>query len=103
VLGLELLNPKTWLTGKHASLHIAVRDKQTGIVVAGAKVIAHVEGAASGDRFTANTGLDGLAKLEFEMPHVTAAEAALVIEVTQANAKGHLKFQLRARARVPTA
>lgn len=102
-LALELHNAKTWLSGRHANLQVVVRDKKTGIVVAGAKVAAHIDGSAHPAQFTANTGLDGVAKLEFEMPHLSVAEPALVIEATQANAKGQLKFQLRARPRVPTA
>ena len=103
ILALELLNPKTWLAEKHARLQIAVRDKQTGIAIAGAKVVAHVEGADFEAKFAANSGLDGVAKLEFEMPHFGPAEVALIIEATHASAKGHLKFHLRTKARVPTA
>lgn len=103
VLALELLNPKTWLAGKHASLQIAVRDKRTGIAVAGARVASHVDGAASEAKFAASSGLDGVAKLEFEMPHFGSAEVTLVIEAAHATAKGHLKFHLRTKARVPTA
>jgi hypothetical protein len=102
-LAIELINTKTWLAGKHANLHVAVRKKQNGEALAGALVVARIEGAAAAAEFSAETGADGQARLEFEMPHLTGAEAALVLEATQADSKGQLKFQLKARPRVPTA
>jgi len=77
-----------------------VRQKQDGIAVAGARVVAHIEGSPDARRFSAVTGLDGHAQLEFEVPQLPATESALVIEATLADAKAQLKFQLRARTRV---
>ncbi len=102
-LELELINAKTWLAGKHANLHIAVRKKQNGEAVAGALLTARIDGAANVTESSTETGADGRAHLEFEMPRLAGAEPALVIEATQADSKGHLKFQLKARPRVPTA
>ena len=102
-IALELLNARNWLSGKRANLQVVVRQKQDGIAVAGATVVAHIEGAADARRFSAVTGLDGNAQLEFEIPQLPAAESALVIEATHANARAQLKFHLRARSRVPTA
>ncbi len=100
---LELVNAKTWLAGKHANLHIAVRKKQNGEAVARALVTARIDGAADVTEFSTETEADGQARLEFEMPRLAGGEPALVIEATQADSKGHLKFQLRARPRMPTA
>jgi hypothetical protein len=102
-LALELINANTWLAGKHANLHVAVRKKQNGEALAGALVVARIEGAAAAAEFSAETGADGQVRLEFEMPHLAGAEPALVIEASQADSKGQLKFQLKARPRVPTA
>ena len=102
-LALELINAKTWLAGKHANLHVAVRNKQNGVAAARALVTARIDGAAEVTEFSTETGADGHARLEFEMPRLAGAEPALVIEASQADSKGHLKFQLRARPRVPTA
>ena len=54
VLSLEMLNAKTWLTGKRASLQIAVRN-EAHQVVAGATVIARMDGAAEETKFSAQT------------------------------------------------
>jgi hypothetical protein len=100
-LALELVNAKSWLAGKRANLHVAVRQGQNGAGVAGALVTARIDGAANVTEFSTETATDGQARLEFEMPRLAGAEPALVIEATQADSKGQLKFQLRARPRVP--
>jgi len=102
-LAIELINAKTWLAGKRANLHVAVRKKQNGEAIAGALVTARIDGAAEVTEFSTETGADGQAHLEFEMPRLAGAEPALHIEASQADSKGQLKFQLKARPRVPTA
>jgi hypothetical protein len=101
VLALELLNAKTWLTGKRALLQIAVRDHANKAVEA-ATVTAKVDGAAETPTPSTVTGPFGHAELEFDMPRLSGPEPALVIEAIHGHAKGHLRFQLRARPRVPT-
>jgi hypothetical protein len=97
-LKLELTNAETWLSGKEATLHLAIRDV-TGNPAAGAEAKARVEGAQNPAEFAAQTGSDGAATLRFEMPRLTGVEAALVIEATHGAAKGQLRFQLRAKSR----
>lgn len=102
VLHLELLNAKTWLTGKHAMLQIAVRD-QANKAVEGAHVTARVDGSVEPTEWSTETGPFGHAQFEFDMPRLVDADSALVIEASKGNARGHLHFQLRARPRVPSA
>jgi hypothetical protein len=97
-LKLELRNAKTWLSGKEAILHLAVRDV-TGNPAAGAEAKARVEGAQNPAEFATQTGNDGSATLRFEMPKLSGVDAALVIEATHGAAKGQLRFQLRAKSR----
>jgi len=101
-LSLELINAKTWLTGKRALLQIAVRN-EAHQAVSGATVVARVDGAAEATQFSAKTGGSGQAQFEFDMPRLAGAEPALVIEASKGNARGHLRFQLRGRPRVPSA
>ncbi len=101
VLKLELLNAKTWLTGKRALLQVAVRDHASQLLD-GAIVTARVEGAAVPTELSTVTGSLGRAQLDFEMPSLSSAEAAVVIEAFKGSAKGHLRFQLRAKPRVPS-
>jgi len=102
ILAVELINATTWLTGKHAMLQIAVRDYANRAVEA-ATVTAKVDGAAEPAVFSTATGAFGHAQLEFDIPRLSGSEPALVIDATHGHAKGHLRFQLRARLRVPTA
>ncbi len=102
VLSIELLNAKTWLTGRRALLQVAVRN-EAHQVVAGATVIARVDGAAETTKFSVQTNDFGRTKFEFDMPKLAGAEAALVIEASKGNARGHLRFQLRSKPRVPSA
>ena len=102
VLSLELLNAGTWLSGKRALLQVAVRN-QANQAVEGARVTARVDGAAEISDYSAKTGPSGHTKLEFDMPRLAGPEPALVIEASHSNARGHLRFQLRAKPRVPSA
>jgi hypothetical protein len=102
ILALELINARTWLTGKRALLQVAVRD-QANKAVEAATVTAKVDGAAEPAIFSTATDPFGHAQLEFDMPRLSGAEPALVIEAIHGEAKGHLRFQLRARPRVPSA
>lgn len=95
-LKMELLNAKSWLSGKQATLQLVVRDAG-GETANAAEVRVHVQGSATPAAFSAITGADGAATLQFEMPKLIAAEATLLIEASRNGAQGHLRFQLRAK------
>jgi len=101
-LRIELLNPKTWLAGKRVTLQLRVTDAQAH-VVSGAKITASVSGAVEPAAFSADSAASGEAHLTFDMPRLGDSNAALIIEATRGSAKAHLRFQLRARQRIPAA
>jgi hypothetical protein len=101
-LSIELLNPKSWLAGKRANLQLRVTNAQ-GHPVAGAKITASVSGAAEPANFFSESAPTGETHLAFDMPRLSDPNAALLIEATRGSAKAHLRFQLRARQRVPVA
>jgi hypothetical protein len=103
VLTLVLINSKTWLTGKRATLDVSVQNRESGEAVNHARIVARIDGATDSNEFKTETGIDGRAQLEFEMPRVSGADPALVIDAFDGAAKGHLRFQLRARSKVPAA
>lgn len=103
VLTLVLVNSKTWLAGKRATLDVSVQNRESGEALNHARVVARVEGAAELSEFKTETGVDGRALLEFDMPRLSGADPALVIEAADGDAKGQLRFQLRARPKVPAA
>jgi hypothetical protein len=98
-LKVELTNAKTWLAGKHATLQLMLRDS-AGNAIAGAETKARVEGAETPAEFSTLTGNDGGALLQFDMPKLSGPEVALVIEASHGDARGQLRFQLRAKTRV---
>lgn len=102
-LSVDLLNPRTWLTGKHASLYLVVRRKDGGAPAVGVGVTARVEGAAEPVQVSGQTNADGHAQLAFDMPRPTSEEIALVIEAILGEACGQLRFHLRAKPKVPAA
>jgi hypothetical protein len=101
-LSIELLNPKTWLAGKRITLQLRVTDVQ-GHPVTGARITASIAGAEEPANFFTDSTAAGEAQFAFDMPRLTDPNAALVIEATSGAAKAQLRFQLRARPRVPVA
>jgi hypothetical protein len=100
-LALELLNAKSWLSGKRAILQVLVFQKQDGAAVSGARVVARIDGTAEPTQYSSATGLDGKAQLAFDMPRLAGAECALVIEANNGKSQARLQFQLRAKPKVP--
>ncbi len=103
VIAVELLNPRTWLTGKHATLYLVARHKEGGAPVSSARVVARIDGAAEPIEVTTTASDDGHARLEFDMPRLGGEDAALVIEAVAGEAHGQLRFQLRAKPKSPSA
>ena len=100
-IAVELMNAKSWLTGKQARLQVMVKE-DGGVPVAAAAVLVEIEGSAEHQAFRGTTGTDGQVVIEFDMPHITAAAAALVVHAEQGAAKANLKFALRSKPRVPS-
>lgn len=97
---LELLNAKSWLSGKNARLQVAVKDED-GRPVVEARVIVEIEGAGEHGRYDSVTGEAGTTEVQFEMPHITGAEPALVLRAEAPDGIGQLRFALRAKSKVP--
>ena len=103
IITVEMLNPRTWLTGKHATLYLVARHKEGGVPASSARVTARIDGAAEATEVTAIAAGDGHAHLEFDMPRLSGEDAALVIEAVAGEARGQLRFQLRAKPKAPAA
>lgn len=102
-IAVELLNAKGWLSAGRATLRVAVHDQATSAPMPGARVIARLEGADTPTEFSTATGADGQAQLAFDMPLLSGADAALVIEARYGESLGSLRFQLRAKPKAPSA
>jgi hypothetical protein len=100
-LTIEMLNPRTWLTGKHATLYLVARHKDGGAPASGARITARVAGTTESTEVGTVAGSDGHGHLEFDMPRLSNEDAALVIEAFSGEAHGQLRFQLRAKPKAP--
>jgi hypothetical protein len=97
---LELLNAKSWLSGKNARLQVAVKGED-GSPVAGARVTVEIEGGGVHGPHDSVTGEAGTTEVQFEMPRVTGGEPALVLRAETPDGIGQLRFALRAKSKVP--
>jgi hypothetical protein len=101
LIAVEMLNPRTWLTGKHATLYLVARHRDGGAPASGARITARVAGSTESTEVGTVAGADGHAHLEFDMPRLAHEDAALVIEAVSGEARGQLRFQLRAKPKAP--
>jgi len=99
-LDLELVNAKSWRDGKRAKLLVLVREVQGG-PVEGVQVKAEIEGGTVREGYAGQTGVEGTAEIEFDMPRIEGPEAALLIHAEGQGGRGQLRFALRSRSRVP--
>ncbi len=99
-LRVELTNARSWLTGKHASLQVSVHQENEE-PAEGAQIQVEIEGSGEPRVYTAEAGIAGQAHIEFDMPRITSAEAALAIRAVKFGSEGHLRFSLRAKPKVP--
>ena len=98
---LELTNANSWMSAKQARLQILVREENGG-PVSGAQVLVEIEGSDNGQIHGAETSPQGLTLIEFDMPHISSPEAALLIRAEHRSGAGQLRFALRAKTRVPS-
>ena len=98
-LVLELTNSANWLSARHAVLEIAVRSDQ-GAPIAGATISARIDGSAPAHEFSTRSDAHGRGHIEFDVPKIASAEPALVLNAILGDAKGSLRFALRAKPRV---
>ena len=103
IIAVEMLNPRTWLSGKHATLYLIARHKDGGEPASSARITARIAGAVEPIEVTTVARADGHAHLEFDMPRLAGDDAALVIEAKAGEAHGQLRFQLRAKPKAPAA
>jgi hypothetical protein len=96
---LELLNVRSWLAGKQATLLVAVQEG--GQPAGDVEVCAEVEGSVSPCLHRSQTGILGRATISFEMPKLGGGDAALVIRLEGDDGCAPLRYALRAKPRVP--
>jgi hypothetical protein len=97
---VDLLNAKSWLSGRHATLQVLIKE-ENGDPVPHARIEVEIEGSAEQQIQDGTSGMNGKSQIEFDMPKITGAEPAIVIRAEENQAKGQLRFALRAKPKVP--
>ena len=97
---VELLNAKSWLSGRHATLQVLIKE-ENGNPVPHARIEVQIEGSAEEQIQDGTSGMNGKSQIEFDMPKITGADAAIVIRAEENEARGQLRFTLRAKPKVP--
>ncbi len=98
---LDLINGKSWLTGKQVSLDICVKEKESDAPWPNVVVSAGIEGALQKNQVSGRTGPDGRVLLEFELPRMGNGDAELVIDAIADDARAQWRFLMKAKARAP--
>ena len=99
-LSLELLNARSWLVGRKATLHVAVQE-EGGTPAPDVRVCAEIEGSAEPAAYGSRTENTGRATITFEMPRLAGGDVVLVIRLEEPGRCAPLRYALRAKARVP--
>jgi hypothetical protein len=97
-LDVHLLNPKSWLASRTATLNVELRRGNSAEETAGAEIEAFLE-AEKGRSASIRTMADakGRATVRFQLPATIAQGTALVIRATDGTLYGELRFLLKTR------
>lgn len=98
---VQLLNPKSWLTGGEVSLDLEVLRRGDRQPEQGAQVEAVIEGAAKEVACRSRSDQRGRAHLQFPLPALGRDDVTLVIQASNQCSRQELRFALRAKPKAP--
>lgn len=102
-IGVQLLNPATFLKGRTATLKVVVSKRDGGTPLPGARVLVSLHtGTPHPYEFEAKTGADGEAELQFHMPRLGPGGAQLLIQATSAEGEDEIKYTIRPKPKNKT-
>ncbi len=96
---VRLRNAGSWFSAGQASLDLEVIQRKGSTPVKGATVEAFLTGSRGGAHCEAETGIDGLARIQFAVPNAAANGTELVIRARagESQATDEIRFVLRPR------
>ncbi len=100
---VQLLNPKSWLTGGNISLDLEIVRRVDRQPEAGARVEASIEGARQDEAHTGTSDGRGRAKIEFPLPTLGKGDLTLVIQASAVSGKDEIRFSMRSKPKAPPA
>lgn len=94
---VRLRNAGAWFSAGQARLDLEVIQRKGNAPVEGAKVEAFLTGSTARARCEAETGVDGLARIQFAVPNAAANGGELVIRARagESQATDEIRFSLR--------
>jgi hypothetical protein len=96
---VRLRNGNAWLARGQASLEVEVLRRSDSKPIANAKVEAQLSAPDQDIRTIANTGSDGIARLQFTIPPLAEPRVELVIRAEASNGSGEVRYALRSRTK----
>ena len=94
---VQLLNPGSWLSAGKVSLELEVLRKADQKPLAGARVIAVIEGALAGSSRSGTSDEQGHVHIHFPLPPLGKHDLALVIRAEAESWKDEIRFAMRTR------
>ena len=95
-IGVQLLNPGTFVKGTTAQLQVAVLAQPAGRPIPEAAVrVLLTTGGENSYEFESLTDKEGLARFEFKMPPLGPGGAQLVIQASSSQARDEITYNLR--------
>jgi hypothetical protein len=97
---VRLRNANSWLASGKATLDVQVLRRGGNEPVASVNVEANITGLKDEARFSATTGVDGVAELRFAMPSLGANGSELVIRAQSEAGSDEVRYALRSKAKL---
>jgi hypothetical protein len=94
---IQLLNPKSWLSGGKVLLEIEVLRRSNHEPQPGIQVEAVIEGALRDGHHASTTDERGRVRIEFPVPPLGKGELALVIRARKDDEEDEIRFSMRSR------
>jgi hypothetical protein len=98
---VQLLNPKSWLSGGEVSLELEVVRRGDQGPEEGAQVEAAIEGVGKDIVCRGKSDKRGRVRLQFPLPAVGRDDVSLVIQARNQSSREELRFALRAKPKAP--
>ncbi|HEV2288386.1 MAG TPA: hypothetical protein VGR81_05470 [Candidatus Acidoferrales bacterium] len=96
---VRLRNGNAWLARGQASLEVEVLRRGDSQPISNAKVEAKLSGSEQDAGAVANTGNDGIARLQFAIPPLAGPRVELMIRAEAGSGSGEVRYALRSRSK----
>lgn len=100
---VQLLNPKSWLSGRDVSLELEILRRSDHQPEVGVEVEAAIEGPSREGPFKGQSDERGRVRLRFPLPALRNDDLTLVIQARNASSSDEIRYFVRARPKVPQA